>query len=89
MAFGARSGAGPNPAAAQIKRWMYDELGPDVDAVVTVSEVACTEPGCPPLETVVSVFPEGEESYLLKLAKPMVEVEQMDLVAVLAFGDHH
>ncbi len=40
------------------------------DAPVMVSDLTCTEPGCPPMETVFSVSPEGQPSFLVKLASP-------------------
>ncbi|WP_019063689.1 hypothetical protein [Streptomyces prunicolor] len=32
-------------------------LGLDEDTAVMVRQLACTEPGCPPVETVVAVLP--------------------------------
>lgn len=71
-----------------LKDWARQELGLADDTTVMVSELACTEPGCPPSETVVSVFPDGQASFLVKVAKPMAEVQRADLAAALAGEDH-
>jgi hypothetical protein len=71
------------------QQWVGEELDLPEDTTVVVSELTCTEPGCPPLETVVSVFPEGMDSLLVKMAKPVADVGRADLVAALAGGEHH
>lgn len=42
--------------AAAIRRWTRDFLKLDDDAVITITELACRDPGCPLIETVVAVF---------------------------------
>lgn len=74
------------PGTTNLKARAREALGLGDDTVVLVSEMACTEPGCPPLETVVSVFPDGEESFLFKVRKPVAEVEEMDLLGGLGHG---
>jgi hypothetical protein len=89
MAIGAWGGAGPRADTTELKRWVHEELSLEAGTMVTVSELTSTEPGCPPLETVISVFPDGQDSFLVKVAKPIVEVERIDLVAALAWGGDH
>ncbi len=72
-----------------LKRWVREEMDLPADTTVMVSELTCTEPGCPPLETVVSVFPEGRQPVLIKVAKPVAEVDRAALAAALAGGEHH
>jgi hypothetical protein len=63
------SGWGPKAERSDtrvLKQWVREELDLPEDTTVVVSELTCTEPGCPPLETVVSVFPEGMDSLLVK-----------------------
>lgn len=81
--------SGPEPAAAALEGWVREDLHLADTAVVTVSERECTKPGCAPVETIVDVGPEGEEPFLIRLAKPLGEIERMDVVAALAFGDDH
>lgn len=42
-----------------IKRWTREILGLGAEDVVTVSELACRDPGCTALETVVAIFADG------------------------------
>ncbi|HEV8014184.1 MAG TPA: hypothetical protein VGP48_01560 [Stellaceae bacterium] len=49
------------------------------NAPVLVSEITCALPGCPPLETVVAFWTEGEKRHHFKLFKPATEVVEDDL----------
>ena len=48
------------------------------DEVVMVTELACIEPGCPPIETVIAVLGTGPARQL-KIHKPIVEIDEADL----------
>lgn len=65
---------------ATIEDWVRRRFDLGDDAVVSVSEMQCGLPGCPPLETVI-LFWEGtaETRYRLKLFKPITEVVEADL----------
>ena len=49
------------------------------DAAVLVSEVACTQPGCPPLETVVAFWSADATRHHFKLFKRVEQVVEDDL----------
>jgi hypothetical protein len=72
----------------ELRRIVREELDLGEDDTVTISEVACALPGCPPVQTVVSVFPDHEEAFTLRVCKPVADVEAMDVIAALAWGDH-
>jgi hypothetical protein len=59
--------------AAAIKQWTRELLGLGDDAVVTVQEIACADPGCPLVETVIVVF-EETRTRRWKLTRPRVAV---------------
>jgi hypothetical protein len=61
------------------------------DDAVVVNELRCTEPGCPPIETVVALLRAGCEPRQVKVHKPAVEVTEDDLRAALegAHAHHH
>jgi hypothetical protein len=63
------------------------EAGDD-DAVV-VNELSCTEPGCPPIETVVALLRAGCEPRQVKVHKPAVEVTEDDLRHAMLHGHAH
>lgn len=57
---GIGSKAGPDPwRVGQVKEWTREAFGLDPDSVVLVAEVACTEAGCPPIETVIAILGDG------------------------------
>ena len=58
------------------------DAGPE-DSIM-VSELTCTEPGCPPLETVVARLRGGTRPLSIKVHKPVFEVTPADLRQALA-----
>jgi hypothetical protein len=62
-----------------IQTWTRKRFKLVPDAAVLVSEVACTVPGCPPLETVVAFWTEDDTRHQFKLYKPMREVVYDDI----------
>jgi hypothetical protein len=68
---------------AAIKRWTRETLGLREDAVVTVTELACQDAGCPLVETVVAVFEEGGTRQW-KFTRPNVTVTKTMVRQALA-----
>lgn len=62
-----------------IKEWARQALRMTEDATVMVTELRCTEPGCPPLETVVAVLRSPGDSAQFKIHKAMEEVVYEDI----------
>ena len=56
-----------------IKQWTRSYLQLDDEAVINVSELACADPGCPLVETVIAVFEEGR-TRKWKLHRPKAAV---------------
>jgi hypothetical protein len=77
-------GLGPrrDPAeTARVKAFVVEVVG-DRKVSVLVTELACTEPGCPPIETVIALLaPDGNTQY--KIHKPVAEVTVDDVRAAL------
>jgi hypothetical protein len=44
------------------------------DVVISVTQLACREPGCPDIETIVAVMRPGERPCTARFRKPMPEV---------------
>ena len=65
-------------ALDRIAEWTRVRFSLPQDGVVMVSEMACPQPGCPPLETVV-VFWENDDRYQFKFFKIALEVSEEDL----------
>jgi len=66
-------------AAERLKAWTRERFKLADDAAILVAEVACAVPGCPPLETVVAFWTEGDQRHHFKVFKPVAEVAPDDL----------
>ncbi len=62
----------------RVTEWTRERFKLPKEAAVFVAEIACSLPGCPPLETVVA-FWIAERRYQFKLFKPVAEVANDDL----------
>jgi hypothetical protein len=69
----------PRDALNRVKRWTRERFALPQDAPVFVSEVSCAVPGCPPLETLVAFWTEGDARHHFKIFKPVSEVLEDDL----------
>jgi hypothetical protein len=72
---GVSGGPALDPAHAEaIKRWAHETLRLSDGDVVTVSELACADAGCPLVETVVAVFAHGGGTRSWRFTRPRVTV---------------
>jgi len=79
-----RTGASSN--CGNVKRWVRDLFVLADEATVMVTELRCSEAGCPPLETVIAILSvDGNRQY--KMHKPMAEVTQDDLRGLAAHAE--
>ncbi len=51
--------------------------------VFAVNEIACNDPGCPGIETVILVMEPGRKTRAVKVLKPLDEVTEQDIGAAL------
>jgi len=65
--------------AGAIKALVAAELDLGEDATVLVSELACMEEGCPPIETVIAVFRPAMEKMQFRLHCSMAEITEGDI----------
>jgi nitrate reductase delta subunit len=66
-------------AVRRLKHLTSEHFRLSEDAIVMVTELACTIPGCPPVETVFAFWPEGGQRRQFKVFKPAAEVDEADL----------
>ncbi len=59
------------------------------DDAVVVNELRCTEPGCPPVETVVALLRAGNKPRQVTVHKPAVDVTEDDLRTAIERGYDH
>ena len=79
----ARRRAAPG-RAGDVKNWVTEHLGLSETDLVTVAELACHEPGCPPVETVVTVHASDGERRTWKVHKALAEVKESDVLSALS-----
>jgi hypothetical protein len=77
----ARGATGVVGKARTIKEWTRDLLDLPLDVVVSVNELACHVPGCPPRETVVLVMTAPGQTRQISIHKGLVDVTRADLSA--------
>jgi nitrate reductase delta subunit len=66
-------------ALERVRVWTRTRFALPEDAAILVAQVACSLPGCPPLETAVAFWTEGPTRHQFKLFKPGAEVVEDDL----------
>jgi hypothetical protein len=66
----------------QIKEWAHEALPISTEATVSVMELECREPGCPPLETVIVALDASSETRQWKIHKSMPEITRSDVIAL-------
>lgn len=69
--------------AAEVKGWTADGLRLSEADLVTVAQLTCHEPECPPVETVITVQAGNNKRRVWRIPKPLAEVEQFDVVLAL------
>jgi hypothetical protein len=78
--FGKKNDGGAQAAAVrQIKAWARELLDPGESATILVSELRCSEPGCPPVETVIALLREGKGGENYKIHRPALEIQRDDV----------
>ena len=71
-------------ASRRVKAWVRDLLRLSSDDDVLVSELQCHEPGCPPLETVISISRPDADPQKWHLHKGMSDIGQRELADMFA-----
>ena len=68
----------PDLAAIQkIKAQVYDLLKLDSEIGISVSQLQCKEPDCPPVETVITILSHPAQQY--KIHKPASQIAEQDI----------
>ena len=75
----ARKDAAHFAALDRIKQWTRERFKLAQSAPIVVAEVACSVPGCPPLETVAAFWTGDGSRYQFKLFKRPEQVVRDDL----------
>jgi hypothetical protein len=77
-----------SPEAIQrLKAWSYAALNLSPDVPISISQLQCHEPGCPPIETVIAVMTQPTQTYKIHAAAG--DITQTQVVEALQAGDGH
>ncbi len=78
--------ARPDPAAVRrIKMLITERFDLPASTTLAVAELRCHEPGCPPIETVITARQADGSMRDWRVAKPVNDVEPADIAML---GDH-
>ena len=66
-------------AVARVQAWTRARFALPEDSTVLVTELECSIPGCPPLETVVAFWTEDAQRRHFKVFKPTQDVQSDDV----------
>ena len=68
----------------EIRTQIGVELELDENATVMVTELACAEEGCPPIETAIAVFRPDMEKLHLRLHRPIADITAQEIHDICA-----
>jgi nitrate reductase delta subunit len=74
-----KTAPGHEQAVARVQGWTRERFDLPQEAAVMVTELVCTRPGCPPLETVVAFWLADDQRRHFKVFKPTGDVRADDL----------
>ncbi|WP_048647090.1 hypothetical protein [Nitratireductor soli] len=66
----------------QIKVWVRELFDLDEAVVVSLTELACRDDGCPDIETVIGIMRPGQPIEIIRFHKPISEIIEDDLQAL-------
>jgi hypothetical protein len=66
----------------QVKGWVHNTLYIEDDTSLMVTELRCSEAGCPPLETVIALLKPAHPTRQYKIHKPVADITMADIVAL-------
>ena len=66
-------------AVGRIKNLIKQKLGLPETTIVSVAELACHEPGCPPTETIITAHAEDSSKQNWRINKPISEISDNDI----------
>lgn len=81
-----RGGTSYAEALARIRAWTIAAI-PSGDPVISVTELACAEPGCPPRETVILVMWPDTPAWKVRVHKAMVDVQEEDVAEAIPLAE--
>ena len=69
---------------SEVKSWVSQAFDLSEDVSIMITQLECTEEGCPPIETVIAILETPGNPRQYKIHKPLSEVKQTDIVSLTA-----
>ena len=63
----------------EIKQWVQASLALPPETTILITELTCTEPGCPPLETVIALLRGPGDNVQQKIHRSIAEVTKDEI----------
>ena len=70
--------------ASSVKGWVIEGLGLNDSDLVTVAELTCHEPDCPPIETLISVHDIDGKRRDWRIHKSIADIAKVDVQKILS-----
>lgn len=70
-----------------VKSWAAEAFQVTEDTTIMVTELRCSEPGCPPLETVIALLHSDTGTRQYKIHKALQELTRADVMALTCTQD--
>ena len=67
---------------AEVKSWVSQAFNLSDDVSIMITQLECTEEGCPPIETVIAILETPGKPRQYKIHKSLSEVKQTDIVSL-------
>lgn len=82
MSLFKRQRPAPNPEKLrQLKAWVHEALALPADVPISISQLQCHEPGCPPIETVIAVMSQPPQTF--KIHAGVEAINQADVARLM------
>lgn len=72
---------------SEVKSWTKALLSLAEDAVVSVNELACSQPDCPPKQVVVLVLCDSAPAWKFEVHKPLLDITEDDIAEAISSLD--
>lgn len=75
---------GSSPDRARVRAWCREALELPPEVTVLVTELACDDPDCPDVETVIALLEDGREPRTARIFLPAADVTEAHVYTALA-----
>ncbi len=66
----------------QIKDWLYEILQIDRHTIISISQLQCTDPNCPPIQTAIAIMTSHHR--VIRIHKALPDIAYADVVQAIA-----